>query len=98
MKKISFLLVAFATFLMVSCQKSPVDQYLGIIEDANEKFENATSEEEFNEIDKEFTDQINNWNKTYRGYRPTKEEQKKLDAAWDEHYKITNKKSLELDI
>ena len=91
MKKISFLLVAFATFLMVSCQKSPVDQYIGILED-------ATSKEDFKEIEKEFTDQINNWNKTYRGYRPTKEEQKKLDAAWDEHHKVINKKALELDI
>ncbi len=98
MKKISFLLVAFATFLMVSCQKSPVDQYIGILEDATEKIEDATSKEDFKEIEKEFTDQINNWNKTYRGYRPTKEEQKKLDAAWDEHHKVINKKALELDI
>ena len=82
MKKLLIPMVAFATFLFVACSKpSPVDEAISLIEEATEQVEKAKNITELESISQDFEAKFDALDKKYPDFKPTADEDKKLDEV-----------------
>lgn len=96
MKKFLVPIVALAALVLAACSKpTPGEEAIEMIEEATEKVEKVQTLEELEAIGNDFETKFDEMEKKYPDYKPSAEEEKKMDEALEKFQEACQKKAEE---